>query len=317
MQSAAGRPGRDGTASARTTPFPEKLGDTSPIKHCHLHHQGEPHLRSGLRRHEGGQRRSEPVPLSARRSRPTITSWPASSCCWTTSTVDGEVSADGHEWSMGAYATDFVEKVWPLIYRGSPTRRRSAIRPKGSFDPIARPAGGYLWDRCAEAKVSYRSYGEWIDNGKKLERSGQAACQGAGRPFRSQVPRLGPRLSRSETGRSLHRGTEGLRGRRRDAALHHPAPAQRSHRRHEGRQADADGHTSPTTTWRWAGSSRRSARASSGRTRPSSSWRTTPRTAPTTSTPTARWPWSSARTRSADMSIRRCTRRAACCGRWS
>src|SRR5262249_5063395 len=26
--------------------------------------------------------------------------------------VEGEVSADGHEWSMGAYATDFVEKVW-------------------------------------------------------------------------------------------------------------------------------------------------------------------------------------------------------------
>ena len=28
--------------------------------------------------------------------------------------VDGEVSADGHQWTMGAYATDFVEKVWPL-----------------------------------------------------------------------------------------------------------------------------------------------------------------------------------------------------------
>src|SRR5262249_2628412 len=30
--------------------------------------------------------------------------------------VDGEVSADGHEWSMAAYATDFVEKMWPLGY---------------------------------------------------------------------------------------------------------------------------------------------------------------------------------------------------------
>ena len=52
--------------------------------------------------------------------------------------------------------------------------------------------------------------------------------------------------------------------------LHHPAPAQRSHRRHEGRQADADGLWWPTTTWPWAGWSRRSARASSGRRRPSS-----------------------------------------------
>jgi len=27
--------------------------------------------------------------------------------------VESEVSADGHEWSMAAYATDFVEKTWP------------------------------------------------------------------------------------------------------------------------------------------------------------------------------------------------------------
>jgi phospholipase C len=30
--------------------------------------------------------------------------------------VESEVSADGHEWTMGAYATDFVEKTWPLSY---------------------------------------------------------------------------------------------------------------------------------------------------------------------------------------------------------
>jgi hypothetical protein len=29
---------------------------------------------------------------------------------------DGEVSADGHEWSMGAYATDYLEKTWPTSY---------------------------------------------------------------------------------------------------------------------------------------------------------------------------------------------------------
>ena len=80
--------------------------------------------------------------------------------------VDGEVSADGHEWSMGAYATDFVEKIWPLSYRGSP-RGRFGYPSEGAMDYAARPAGGYLWDRCAEAKVTYRSYGEWIANGKK------------------------------------------------------------------------------------------------------------------------------------------------------
>jgi DNA-binding beta-propeller fold protein YncE len=78
---------------------------------------------------------------------------------------EGEVSADGHEWSMGAYATDFVEKVWPLVYRPSP-HRKIQYPAEGTYDSVARPAGGYIWDRCAEAGVSYRSYGEWIHNGK-------------------------------------------------------------------------------------------------------------------------------------------------------
>ena len=30
--------------------------------------------------------------------------------------VDAEVSYDGHAFSMGAYATDFVEKLWPTNY---------------------------------------------------------------------------------------------------------------------------------------------------------------------------------------------------------
>jgi hypothetical protein len=87
---------------------------------------------------------------------------------------DGEVSADGHEWSMGAYCTDFVKRVWPLSYRGSPTKNLKIYPAEGIFDDIARPAGGYLWDRCAEAKVSYRSYGEWIANGKTLKDPGTA-----------------------------------------------------------------------------------------------------------------------------------------------
>ena len=27
--------------------------------------------------------------------------------------VDAEVSADGHNWSMGGYANDYLEKTWP------------------------------------------------------------------------------------------------------------------------------------------------------------------------------------------------------------
>jgi WD40 repeat protein len=87
--------------------------------------------------------------------------------------VDGEVSADGHEWSMGAYATDFVEKTWPLNYR--PGNLEKVPYPsEGGYDSIARPSGGYLWDRCAEHGLTYRSYGEWIANGKTTSDPGRA-----------------------------------------------------------------------------------------------------------------------------------------------
>jgi DNA-binding beta-propeller fold protein YncE len=78
--------------------------------------------------------------------------------------ADAEISADGHEWTMGAYATDFVEKMWPLQYNHD--KRRKYIYPAEGIFPIAQPAGGYLWDRAAEAGVSYRSYGEFVSNGK-------------------------------------------------------------------------------------------------------------------------------------------------------
>jgi DNA-binding beta-propeller fold protein YncE len=77
---------------------------------------------------------------------------------------DAEVSASGHEWSMGAYASDFVEKTWHLSY-GHGKSGKWPYPAEGGF-PIAVPAGGYLWDRAKQAGISYRSYGEWVANGK-------------------------------------------------------------------------------------------------------------------------------------------------------
>jgi len=86
--------------------------------------------------------------------------------------VEGEVSADGHEWTMGAYATDFVEKTWPLSY-GHNRSGKFPYPSEGGF-PVAFPAGGYLWDRAREAGVSYRSYGEFVANGKTPKDPGRA-----------------------------------------------------------------------------------------------------------------------------------------------
>ena len=75
--------------------------------------------------------------------------------------VESEVSADGHEWTMAAYATDFVEKTWPLNYGH---KKSKFPYPSEGGLPVAAPASGYLWDRAREAGVSYRSYGEFVQN---------------------------------------------------------------------------------------------------------------------------------------------------------
>jgi hypothetical protein len=77
--------------------------------------------------------------------------------------VESEVSADGHEWSMAAYATDFVEKTWPLSYRGGASKL--TYPSEGKFK-IAEPSSGYIWDQCLKHQVSYFSFGEFIQNGR-------------------------------------------------------------------------------------------------------------------------------------------------------
>jgi YVTN family beta-propeller protein len=80
--------------------------------------------------------------------------------------VNAEVSADGHNWSMAGYANDFVEKTWPTNY-GS---RGGTYDYEGSRE-IAFPKDGFIWDYCQRAGVSYRSYGEFIDEGKTKVKS--------------------------------------------------------------------------------------------------------------------------------------------------
>jgi YVTN family beta-propeller protein len=90
--------------------------------------------------------------------------------------VDAEVSADGHNWSMAAYATDYTEKTWPTNY----SNRGRTYDYEGSRR-IARPTKGYIWDHCKAAGVSYRSYGEFVGvRDVKIEGGGgQAATESA------------------------------------------------------------------------------------------------------------------------------------------
>jgi len=75
--------------------------------------------------------------------------------------ADAEVSADGHNWSTAAYATDYVEKLWPVLYG----------RRGGSYDfeggvPAAIPSSGYIWDAALKKGLRLRNYGEFTP-GKK------------------------------------------------------------------------------------------------------------------------------------------------------
>jgi YVTN family beta-propeller protein len=79
---------------------------------------------------------------------------------------DAEVSADGHNWSMGAYATDFVEKIWPPDY-GS---KGFDYLFEGN-DANAFPTNGYLWDAAARAGLSLRNYGEFVGVAAEAEAS--------------------------------------------------------------------------------------------------------------------------------------------------
>ena len=74
---------------------------------------------------------------------------------------DGEVSADGHNWSMAAHSNDYLEKNWVTSYGG----RGGEYDAEGQRQ-IASPKQGFIWDYCKRANVSYRTYGEFADDYK-------------------------------------------------------------------------------------------------------------------------------------------------------
>lgn len=68
--------------------------------------------------------------------------------------VDGEVSADGHEWSTRAFANDYNEKTWPQIY----SDRRGWDVTSG--EDLANRAEAYLWDAAKRQGLSVVNFGE-------------------------------------------------------------------------------------------------------------------------------------------------------------
>lgn len=70
--------------------------------------------------------------------------------------ANAEVSADGHNWSVGAFANDYLERMWPPNYGG---RRKTYDFEDGAT--ASTPHNGYLWNSAVRAHVSLRNYGEF------------------------------------------------------------------------------------------------------------------------------------------------------------
>lgn len=89
--------------------------------------------------------------------------------------VNAEVSGDGHNWSMAAYATDYTQKTVPVNYSSHGGRSydfEGTNRDSLPKDDVAAPAQGFIWNLAERAGVSFRDFGERVadeeEDGKKV-----------------------------------------------------------------------------------------------------------------------------------------------------
>jgi DNA-binding beta-propeller fold protein YncE len=81
----------------------------------------------------------------------------------------GEVSGNGHDWSMAAITTDYNEQTWQINYRGKERTYdyQGSVADEVPLDEdesdVNEPATGYIWDNVAKHGLTYRDYGEFIN----------------------------------------------------------------------------------------------------------------------------------------------------------
>ncbi|WP_214071199.1 bifunctional YncE family protein/alkaline phosphatase family protein [Mucilaginibacter sp. dw_454] len=133
-------------------PIPGKVGDASPIKHVFYiiqENRTYDQVLSDIPKGNG----DTSLLLFGRNITPNHHALAENFVLLDNFYVDGEVSADGHNWSMGAYATDYMEKNWPTSYGG---------RGPGATGETSRNKL-YIWDQADRFKVSFRTYGEFVN----------------------------------------------------------------------------------------------------------------------------------------------------------
>lgn len=143
-----------------SNPIPNKEGDTSPIKHVFYiikENRTYDQVLSDLPLGDG----DTSLLLFGRNITPNQHKLVEEFVLLDHFYVDAEVSADGHNWSTAAYANDYTEKTWPTHYGG----RGGNYVYEGQLT-VAHPQQGFLWDHAQRAGISFRSYGEFVDDYK-------------------------------------------------------------------------------------------------------------------------------------------------------
>ncbi len=80
----------------------------------------------------------------------------------------GEVSGNGHVWSMAAIDSDFSEKTWEIGYRGGEQHYDYEGQVNNGFPiqedqpDVDEPGTGYIWGDVARNGLSHRNYGEFV-----------------------------------------------------------------------------------------------------------------------------------------------------------
>jgi DNA-binding beta-propeller fold protein YncE len=130
----------------------------------------------------------------------------------------GEVSGDGHVWSMAAITSDYNEKTWEIGYRGEQRTYDFEGEVLGhaplaeNIPDVDEPGTGYIWADVASHGLTHRNYGEfvtthWCDKGttgaspkagtplasrgacsEKVVRKGQPLPPNVGNPHGSTSP---------------------------------------------------------------------------------------------------------------------------------
>ena len=75
----------------------------------------------------------------------------------------GDVSANGHLWSDASATSDYIEKIWPIIYRGSERPLNQGNTLDQGIPLPDDPGTGFLWDNLGRHNFTYRIYGEMLD----------------------------------------------------------------------------------------------------------------------------------------------------------